>query len=199
MSQPSLQIRPDTAETTGGSAFLPQGFGVSYGAVSVETTFRQLVARREFHRKDESLTGLGYAERSRPVPVHLGICLATSNQMAVLSASREITSYVVSGSISPSIEHHPTIYTDPTPRGPSPESWTIPTWVLLSPDQPDISDALADLRQITEMIRTHGVPFRSAKLIELARKAAEDARRRENEDIEAWAHRLAQDVADADD
>lgn len=58
---------------------------------------------------------------------------------------------------------------------------------------------LGELRAVIEGIQTRTLPSRSVQLLNLAREALTAVERRRDEDIDAWAQSLAQDVADAVD
>lgn len=63
----------------------------------------------------------------------------------------------------------------------------------------EIAEARAGLRNLTDLLRQRLVPPASAQARMLAERAIEQQEDTNRADVDAWARRLAEDVADADD
>lgn len=82
-------------------------------------------------------------------------------------------------------------------EGPPRESWTIPTWKLLSGDP--IETGLASLAASVEKIRRGLLPQRPPRQWTLAREAVARMAERRDEELEQWAERLAREISTPDD
>lgn len=166
-----------------------------------ETQFKQSLAQRCFDLQDLTLaSAVGeQGEVTRSESFESALFLSTMSGVLVsLTGFKETWDCVVFQGDSIDIFE---VKGKATPvEGPSRESWIVPTWTLVQPQIPaEVEEPLSELRAFSERLFTLSPPQRSPELIGLARKAVQELSHRKDEDIDAWARRLARDVADADD
>jgi len=77
-------------------------------------------------------------------------------------------------------------------------TWTTPGWELVPTLSPHLAGSIAEIEAVIRDMRSLKAIVRSGTLIRLAERAATKAVRAE-EDLEAWARKLTDDVQDAND
>lgn len=199
MSPGLLMVKSTSSVTSGSVRALPEIFReLGEPSVTPESDVRHTVAAREFADPQSPATWIiEFKDSTRAPSFGVYAYLTTPREAAIINSFKGHVDYVFHVSERPEFRHM-AVRERTVAHGPPPESWTIPTWGLLTRSG-SFEESLADLAEIADRIRNQVLPDRSPGLIALAQRAVERLAERGDEDIEAWANRLADDVSDLND
>ena len=191
--------RSHSALTSGSVGILSEQFGVpGEPSAALESDVRHTVAAREFADPQSPATWVfEFKESTRAPSFRVNVFLTTAGEAAIVNSFKGHVDCLFHVTDRPEFRHV-TFRDLVVAQGPPQESWTIPTWSLLT-GSGSLQEALADLADIAEGIGHLVLPHRSPELIALARRAVAGLVERADEDMQDWANRLAGDVSDAND
>lgn len=142
--------------------------------------------------------GLPLSPRTgRPRSIKSNLYLLAATFEVKLTAFKNVMDYWATQQMS----HPGRIAPDLIARGPSPDTWTPSYTSIIHEEtiQDQFQRSLGELDRIIEGIGNLSIEQRSEEFEALAQIAAQEIPAHEDEDIEEWARRLAEDVAGADD
>lgn len=135
---------------------------------------------------------------SKPSSFGTNILLRSSSQVSVLANWKDSADilFCQMPTARLSLRHVPIRY--PVTQGPSRDSWTVSSRTVIPSIASGFNEPIADLKAIVDSIQRREILRRSPTLRDLARRVKVTTSLQEDK-IEEWASRLAQDVVDADD